>query len=389
VKPAPAVHLDVFAALIPGGGIGRFVRLLVRALEERADAPAHRFVVARNVAARARKEYPNTPLVKLPLAWRELAAVMMVGSRLGWRFDRLYGEPAVVHSPAGYGPRFRRGRLINHVHDITYWTDPQWHTRKTSALQSTAAPVACRAAARVLTDCEFVRRQVIEHFGVAPGRVLSIPLPLDPDFRPLPAAAARAHLARRFGLAGPFVLHVSTLEPRKNQARLVEAYGTLRRAGFPGPLVLVGRDGWRMEPILARIEASPYARDIRRLTDADDRDLVALYGAATFSAFPSLSEGFGYPLLESMACGTPCVISDHEALLELAAGAAPAVPALEVEALAAAMIDLWRDDAARARFAAAGLARAAEFGFDAWAERMFAVYREELAAAATVGGVVA
>ncbi len=376
-----AVHVDLFAALIPGGGIGRFVRLLARALETRPGAPPHRYVVSREVAARAAAEYPRADLVTLPLRWRQLAAAVMAGAWLGWRFDRLYGAPAVVHSPAGYGPRFRRARLVNHVHDITYWTNPEWHTRKTGALQSVAAPVACRDAALVLTDCEFVRGQVIEHFGARPERVRSIPLPLDPDFRPLPPGESRAHVARRFGLEGPFVLHVSTLEPRKNQVRLVEAWEALRRAGFPGPLALVGRDGWRMEPILSRIASSPAGRDIRRLADVDDRDLVALYGAATLTAFPSLSEGFGYPLLESMACGTPCVISDHPSLLELAGGAAPAVPALDVTALADAMLRLWRDAAEHERFAAAGLARAAQFGFEAWADAMFAVYRAELAAA--------
>ena len=380
---APAVDLDVFASLIPGGGIGRFVRLLVRALLERPDAPRHRFVITRNLRARARSLHPRTERVELPLTWRELAAVMMAGTWLGWRFDALYGRPAVVHSPAGYGPRFRRARLVNQVHDITYWTNPEWHTRKTSALQSVTAPAACRAAARVLTDSEFVRRQVIEQFGVAPERVQAVALPLDPDFRPLPAGEARAHVQRRFGLEGPFVLHVSTIEPRKNQARLVEAWESLRRAGFPGPLLLVGADGWRQAPILARIEASPFSRDVRRVRDADDRDLVALYGAATMTAFPSLSEGFGYPLLESMACGTPCVASDHPALVELAAGAAPLVPATSTEALAEAMVALWRDEAERARWGAAGLGRAAGFGFEPWAERMFAIYREELAAASS------
>ncbi len=377
----PAVCVDVFAALVPGGGIGRFVRLLARALAERPDAPEHEFDVTRGMAARARERWGGVRRIELPLAWRELAAAMMAGTALGWRFDGLYGRPAVLHSPAGYGPRLARGRLVNHVHDITYWTNPEWHTRKTSALQSACAPAACRSAAVVLTDCEFVRQEVIRHFGVAPERIESIPLPLDPDFRPLAPADARAHVARRFGFEGPFVLHVSTLEPRKNQVRLVEAWEALRRAGFPGPLVLVGQDGWRQRPVLARMEASPLARDIRRVRDADDRDLVALYGAATLTAFPSLAEGFGYPLLESMACGTPCLISDHASLLELAAGAAPAVEATDVGALADAMIALWRDAPARERWSAAGLARARDFAFDAWAKRMFAVYRRELAAA--------
>jgi len=382
MKPLPAVHVDVFASLVSGGGIARFVRLLIRALSTRPGAPEHRFVVAHDVRAEALRQWPRERIVELPWTWRQLALAMIAGRWLGWSFDARYERPAVVHSPAGYGPRFRRARLINHVHDITYWTHPEWHTRKTSTLLSVTAPAACRSAALVLTDCQAVREEVIRHFGVAPERVESVPLPLDPEFRPIGEAAAHAHVARRFGLERPFVLHVSSLEPRKNQVRLVAAWERMRRAGFPGPLVMVGTDGWRTGPILARLESSRFASDILRLRSIGDEDLVALYGAATVTAFPSLSEGFGYPLLESMACGTPCVCSDHASLVELAAGSAPHVPAHDEDALADAMLRLWRDADERARLAAAGLHRAADFGFEAWAERMFAIYRRELTLAA-------
>jgi glycosyltransferase involved in cell wall biosynthesis len=382
----PEILVDVSAGMLPRGGIGRFVRQLMRALDGCPEAPRHRYLITRDLRARASLAYPRVRFTELPLPWRAHAAAILAGAALGWRFDGMYGDAAVVHSPAGYGPRFRRARLINHVHDITYRTNPEWHTRKTSALQSAAAPVACRDASVVLTDCEFVRGQVIDCLGVAPERVLAIPLPLDAGFLPLARAESTSHVSRRFGIEGPFVLHVSTIEPRKNQVRLIGAYEALRDAGFPGPLLLVGHDGWRIGPILARIASSPRSRDIRRISDIDDRDLVALYGAATFTAFPSLAEGFGYPLLESMACGTPCIISDHPALLELAAGAAPAVPALDTQGLAEAMIRLWRDDAERARFSEAGLQRASAFTFDNWAAKMFAVYRRELEASARPAG---
>jgi glycosyltransferase involved in cell wall biosynthesis len=378
---APAIHVDVHPALVPGGGIGRFANLLIRALSERPGAPDHRFVVARSVREEAHRRWPRERVVELPWTWRELAIRTMAGRWLGWRFDAEYGHPAVVHSTAGYGPRFAHTRLINHVHDITAYTNPEWHIRKTRALQVVAAPVACRSAALVLTDCEWVRGEVIRHFHVAPERVLSVPLPLDPEFRPMDARAARAHVARTFGLDGPFVLHVSTLEPRKNVPGLVAAWERMRHAGFPGPLILVGGDGWHMRPILARLESSPFASEIRRLRGIADQDLVALYSAATVTAFPSLAEGFGYPLLESMACGTPCVCSDHASLVELAAGAAPHAPATDADALADSMLRVWRDTGERERLAAAGVRRAADFAFEPWAERMFAIYRRELALA--------
>ena len=381
MKRPPDIVVDSFAALVPGGGIGRFSRLVERALRTREDAPPARFAVTRNLKGVARTRYRPEEIVALPLAWRELALAMMVGARTGLRFDSLYGHPAVVHSPVGYGPRFRRARLINQVHDLTFYTHPQWHTGKTSTLLTATAPAACRAADLVITDCEFVRDQVIRMFGVPADRVRSVPLPLDPDFHLMPEDAARALVAGRFGLSGPFVLHVSTIEPRKNQVRLIEAFEALRAAGFPGKLVLAGPDGWKCGAIVDRIRHSRESAAIRRVTGASDNDLVALYRASAFTAFPSLSEGFGYPLLESMACGRACVTSTHPALLELGGDATLAVPAEDAAALGDAMIRLWRDEGLRRKLEVAGLERSKSYAFEAWAGRMFEIYRRELAAA--------
>jgi glycosyltransferase involved in cell wall biosynthesis len=143
----------------------------------------------------------------------------------------------------------------------------------------------------------------------------------------------------------------------------------------------VGRDGWRTAPILRRIETSPDAAAIVRLRDLADGDLVALYGVCTACAYPSLEEGFGMPLLESMACGAPCVTSDHAALVELGAGYAIAVSAHDETALAEALIAVWRDPARREESARQGPARAAAYTWERWAERIFALYRRELQAA--------
>jgi glycosyltransferase involved in cell wall biosynthesis len=152
----------------------------------------------------------------------------------------------------------------------------------------------------------------------------------------------------------------------------------MRRAGFPGPLVLVGQDGWRFGPIAARLASSPEAAHVMRVRDADDTDLAALYGACTCCAFPSLAEGFGMPLLESMACGTACVVSDDPALRELGQHDCVAVPATDADALADAMLRLWREPDHRAAVAAGGPARARAYAFPRWAERIFALYRSLL-----------
>jgi glycosyltransferase involved in cell wall biosynthesis len=136
-----------------------------------------------------------------------------------------------------------------------------------------------------------------------------------------------------------------------------------------------------MRPILRRIEQSPERAAILRLQRLGDDDLVALYGACTLCTYPSLEEGFGMPLLESMACGAACVASDHAALVELGEGCARFVPATDEEGLAEAMIALWRDPEERRRLTAPGLERAGAYRWERWAQRIFALYRRELAAA--------
>ena len=377
-RDAPFVLVDAAAGFVPGGGIGRYVRDLSHALRHVVGAPPARFLVTRNLRAVARQRYRAEETIELPMTWRQLAIAVMVGTTCGLPFDRLYGEPAVVHSPLGYGPTFRRARLIDHIHDLTCLEHPEWHTWRTRTLFAVAAPRATRRADVVLSHSEFVRRQVVRTFGVPEARTTVIPPPLGHAFAAVPREAAEEHVRRRFGLQGRFLLHVGTLEPRKNHATLIAAFERVRRAGFPGPLVLVGQDGWRFAPIAERLASSPEARHVMRVRDADDADLAALYGACTCSAFPSLAEGFGMPLLESMACGTACVVSDHPVLLELGRSDCVAVPATDADALADAILRLWRDPEHRAAVAAGGPARAREYAFPRWAERIFALYRSLL-----------
>jgi len=184
----------------------------------------------------------------------------------------------------------------------------------------------------------------------------------------------RSGLAR-LGIERPYVLFVGTLQPRKNLARVLEAFGSVVARGLPHRLVLVGQRGWLADPIFAAVQASePAARERIHLTGylADD-DLPLVYTGADALIFPSLYEGFGLPALEAMACGTPVLTSDTSSLPEVVGEAALTVDPLDTAAIAAGLERLATDEPLRRELRGRGLARAARFTWRRAAERTLAV----------------
>jgi glycosyltransferase involved in cell wall biosynthesis len=238
---------------------------------------------------------------------------------------------------------------------------------------------ALRRAARVIAVSAVTREEIVARYRLPPGRVVVVPEAAAAHFTP-PSAAAVAVARSRYGLGRPYLLSVGLLEPKKNVAALLEAVARLRRAGGWDPtteLVLVGAPGWGPDPG-RRSRALGLDGLVRFVGPVPDADLPALYGGALGFAFPSLWEGFGLPVLEAMACGTPVVASNRGALPEVTAGAAllaePTPPAL-----AEALAQLIADGALRERLRAAGLARAAQFSWERTARETLAVYRAAVA----------
>jgi glycosyltransferase involved in cell wall biosynthesis len=243
-------------------------------------------------------------------------------------------------------------------------------------LQS-VVPRSVWRADRVIAISDATRDDLIELYGTPPDKVIAVPLGVDARFGPDRDADAESALRARLGIPpGPFVLTVGTMQPRKNHRRLVAA---MARLHADAPVVIAGGTGWGYDDVRREVERLGVAERVVFAGFVDDGDLPDLYRAAAVFAYPALYEGFGLPVLEAMACGTPVVTSNVSSLPEVAGqDAALLVDPLDVDALAGALDRLLADGDLRARRRARGLARAAAFTWERAARETWAVYESLL-----------
>jgi len=309
---------------------------------------------------------------RLPVSNRSRLARIVYEERFLGR--RLAGFD-LFHAPGYVAPRRLPCPLVLTIYDLVALTHPELAKRSNVLHYRWRLPRSARAAARIIVPLECVARQVVERLGVERERVRVVPLGVDARLRP-PSLDARARVRARHHLARPYILFVGNIEPKKSLPTLLRAFASLKRDGQPHELVIAGKRGWKCREVLALPTELGIEADVRFLGYVDEADLAGLYGGAEMFAFPSLVEGFGLPPLEAMACGTPVVTSDAEALLETTGDAAEHVPALDADALAEAMRRVLGDAALRDRLRAAGLAHAAQFTWPRAVEATRAVYHD-------------
>jgi glycosyltransferase involved in cell wall biosynthesis len=242
------------------------------------------------------------------------------------------------------------------LHDLSPWMDPTWQPDAGRVRRRTPRLLRMGLATVIITPTEAVRRAAIERFKLQPDRVVSVPLAASELFRPVVADA----------MVAPYLLFVGTREPRKNIARLLEAWRDVRRTS-PIDLVLAGR-------ARADSPALPEEPGLRVLGEVPDADLPALYSGALACVYPSLYEGFGLPVLEAMQCGALVITSRDPAILEVSRGAALHVDASDTSALAEAMRAVAAEPGKFAHLRERAVSRASEFTWRETARRTREVY---------------
>ena len=353
----PSVALD--ARMWSHAGIGRYTRELVEAIE------------------RVRPE------TRLRLLGDGRADFIRTRSRvysLGEQFEipRLAGDAALLHSPNFNFPLFWKKKLAVTIHDLTYRHDVSAaRSRKARAVFTFFLSRLPRHADAVITVSEFTKRDLLEHCPrLKPERVHVIHEAASPVFRSLRDEAFLSAFRRRFNLHRPFILSVGSIRPHKNLPVLIDAVARLREEkGIEHEIILVGKSSPDFSRLNARIDRAPH---VRSLGVVDDETLLGLYNLADLFVMPSLREGFGLPLVEAMACGTPVCASDATSIPEILAGAGQLFDPRRVDAVSEAIYNVLKNRDLQKKMTLAGLERAKTFSWDLAAGRTLAVYDELL-----------
>ena len=367
------VGIEAFALGAKAGGMETYVRNLVRSLAT-IDPEGDYTLLVRPLLS-------QDP----PIAGAEHMRHIVVGSPN--RFLRLPFAASlallreqidIVHVQIA-APLLFGARIVVTLHDISYERYPQFFTPEIVQKLRVTVPLTLRRAAAVVTDAEFTRQDIVRRYCVPPEKVVVAPLAADPIFRPLHDTARLAEVRARYGTGEHFILCVGTLEPRKNLKTVIEAYVRLRRADATRHrLVLVGQQGWLYDDIFAAARASGYEEDLVFTGYVPDQDLVALFSAADLFVYPSIFEGFGLPVVEALACGTPVVTSNTSSLPEVVGDAALMVDPLDVEELARVTATVLTDAGIRAWLSARGPQQAATFSWERTARIVLRVYQDVL-----------
>jgi glycosyltransferase involved in cell wall biosynthesis len=370
------VAIEFTPAVIQGGGVARSVHEMTAAL---LSASAHQYTlfiagtapIPPDIAAyQPGVRYAALDGLTLTRLWHRLRVPLPVEVFAG-RTDLYFATDFALP------PTLPRTRTAIFIHDLTYVRVPNAAVPELVGYLNAVVPRALKHANVVIVNSEATKADIIDIYGTPAERISTIQFGVHPHFTPSnkPLKALRA----KYGLPQqPYILAVGTVQPRKNYTRLIEALAVLRAEGTDATLVIAGGKGWMETPIfetVTRLNLEPY---VNFLGYVDDSDLPALYTHAAAFAMPSLYEGFGLPVLEAMACGTPVVTSTISSLPEAAGDAALLVDPTDVEAIADALRRILMDTTLAQELRAKGLAHVMPFTWGRTAKQLLDAFDKAL-----------
>jgi glycosyltransferase involved in cell wall biosynthesis len=374
------VGVDVSRALrARRTGTERYALEIIRHLLDLPEAGSHDWRLYSDAPIPTGLFLPGTPGAAFANVEQRIlpARRLWTHGRLAWEIRR--HAPDCLFVPAHVLPLSlvlaRRPAGVVTVHDLGHRAYPDAHTFRQRLYLEWGTRGSVALAARVIAVSRATASDLQRAYAAPAGKVQVIHEAASP---PTPATPQAMDAVRaRYGLSRPYALYVGTIQPRKNLARLIAAYGRLHRDAPVGwDLVLAGGRGWLSESLYRQADGLGLAGAIHFPGYVPEAELPALLGGARFFCYPSLYEGFGLPVLEAQQMGVPVMTANNSALPEVAGDAALLVDPTDVDAIADAMLRLSQDEALRQQLIAAGYENVKRFSWEKAARQTLAVLEE-------------
>lgn len=369
-------HVAINAHLLSGqagyrsAGVHQYIYALLSHLGQTEDGLRYTVLLGEG-------ELTNTSLTSLRSWWPTgKAPVRVVWEQCAqpWILRRIGAD--LVHGPVNVIPLLSPCPTVTTIHDLSFVRFRYLLRPSRRLYQLVMTRLSAQHARRIITISAHTANEIVRLFHISRERIDVIHHGVDPSFHPRPVEDIAAFRHRR-ELPDRFVLVVGTLEPRKNHTKLVEAFSRIHDSG--AKLVLVGGKGWLYQDLFAKVEILGLGERVIFAGYVPNNELPLWYNAATALAYPSLYEGFGMPILEAQACGTPVLTSNIPPMTEAAGDAALLISPTDVEALAAALQRLLTETSLQQELKERGLAHAKQFSWRHTAQETARVYRRALA----------
>lgn len=364
------ICIDIQSAVTQRAGVGRYTKLLVQNLDEIIKEHSLHLVYFdyKKNGAPFRTKTATHKAVR----WCPGRAAQLAWKSINWPpFDFFAGKYDLYHFPNFVLPPLSSGKTVVTIHDVSFLRFPEFTEEKNLHHLKSRIRKTVEKADAIITVSRFSAEEIITLLNVDSSKVHPIHLGIADSFTAPPDEEIKSTL-KHFGIDGPYIFSASTIEPRKNISFMIDLFEKLSR--FDGKLVIAGNLGWKYEPVLQKIIKSTAASRIIRLDYVADEYLPSLYAGADLFMITSFYEGFGFPPLEAMACGTPVISSACGSLPEVLGDAAVQINGFRIDEWICRTEKLLSDTGDRTRLVEAGIKQAGKYRWSETARNTLDVY---------------
>lgn len=378
------ICLDVSPTAQKHAGLGRYAGEVARALAQYKSDLELSLFYNRQGEAELPDYLRHLPYRTVNIGNKPWRMAVLLSQMSRWPMDQVFGAADIFHATNHLLAHFSRARTVYMLHDLIFLRYPEYHLPYNRWYLTFTMPRYLRAADVIVTPSEWSKRDAISYYGLPESKIKVIYEAPAPSFQPVTDPANLNRVRQKYHLPDRFLLHVATIEPRKNLSRLLDAFQPLL-ADWPDlKLVLVGKKGWLYESFFQKLQDSGLQEAVIFPGYVDEPDLPAFYQLAELFVFPSLYEGFGLGPLEAMACGAPVISSNSSSLPEVVGEAGLLVDPTDTAALYEALRRVLSDTDLRRELQGRALIQAQKFSWRTVADELEKVYRSLRAPAAEV-----